>query len=756
MIDVPILVKDALRDGRRLKNYKFMVLEKQVTRNITYMTTFDTNNRQYTTGISELLYVHIEASEPTATVTGRVNFPNSGYLPISIAHTQGTETFEAIGQFRTGSVIDFSAYIGPVFPEIGLTAEALITYTTSYVDDFLIDNNNLVTESVKFDERMASGDTLKFGLSEGASLEFQYFDKPNINGRRIRCEIDVQYDAEVEQILEPNDLITITQAGRITFFYTPSADATERITWTREQSWTYSITEGDPATVNCQPGDTLRAITKIGIKFEDYKPLLWHTIPMGYYDVAQCPMQYSTGIYKPTAYNKLKSEYLDAKANTAIEGMISDVGIDDEITIQTVMDLLLDGYAIEQQTDEVSVTALNQEANEWITYDDWTFKYVGDSTSRKVALCCTTKLMNQNAYDGGGPEFMDKRLQFDLDNYIRALQENFYNFKAYVYANIQDPDAFMATLKAKAPKQLGMSVSSSGGLGFRRFLLSDAVPDGNEVSTTIHAYPIAKLKYLQAIPDFYFHFLNKFGYATSGSGTATYQYAVDFTVYNKPHIYKSDIDSVGSITIHRDKLADVTLRDIIGANFELKCQYGKLDRVTDLFRGVELNNQWLFPRVDLYPANNLYPGGGLTSASAFRSTYSKLWTDSAGEQSFRNLLITYKTLDENDKEVEFSINMEINPDGTIDYDLTGNWLFKNLIWTEENVYTYASAMVNKLKDVHWIPFEMWGAGLPFAETGDEIEIIIGQNTYTSYVLQRQLNGVQNLQDTYINGTLDIF
>lgn len=682
MIDVPVLVKDALRDGRRLKNYKFMVLEKQVTRNITYMTTFDTNNRQYTTGISELLYVHIEASAPTATVTGRVNFPNSGYLPISISHTQGTETFESIGQFRTGSVIDFSAYIGPVFPEIGLTAEALITYTTSYVDDFLIDNNNLVTESVKFDERMASRDTLKFGLAEGSSLEFQYFDKPNINGRKIRCEIDVQY--------------------------------------------------------------------------EDSGTLSYYTIPMGFFDVAQCPMQYSTGIYKPTAYNKLKSEYLDAKANTAIEGMISDVGIDDEITIQTVMDLLLDGYAIEQQTDEVSVTALNQETNEWITYDDWTFKYVGDSTVRKVALCCTTKLMNQNAYDGGGPEFMDKRLQFDLDNYIRALQENFYNFKAYVYANIKDPDAFMATLKAKAPKQLGMSVSSSGTLGVRRFLLSDAVPDGNEVSATIHAYPIEKLKYLQAIPDFYFHFLNKFGYATSGSGTATYQYAVDFTIYNKPRIYKSDIDSVGSITIHRDKLSDVTLRDIIGANFELKCQYGKLDRVTDLFRGVELNNQWLFPRVDLYPATTLYPGGGLTSASAFRSTYSKLWTDQAGEQSFRNLIITYKGLDENDRETDYQVVFEVNDDGTTDYIMTDNWIFKNLVWSYPDVVSLAAGMVSKLREVHWFPFEMWCAGLPYIETGDEVEIILGQNTFKTYVLQRQLSGIQNLQDTYINGTLDIF
>ena len=50
-----------------------------------------------------------------------------------------------------------------------------------------IDNNNLVSESVSIDERMCSGDTLKFGLCEGSSLEFQYFDKPNITGKRVQA-----------------------------------------------------------------------------------------------------------------------------------------------------------------------------------------------------------------------------------------------------------------------------------------------------------------------------------------------------------------------------------------------------------------------------------------------------------------------------------------------------------------------------------------------------------------------------------------
>ena len=65
-------------------------------------------------------------------------------------------------------------------------------------------------------------------------------------------------------------------------------------------------------------------------------------------------------------------------------------------------------------------------------------------------------------------------------------------------------------------------------------------------------------------------------------------------------------------------------------------------------------------------------------------------------------------------------------------------------------------MVLKMRGIKWFPFEMWSAGLPYIEVGDELEIISKDGTYTSYVLQRSLNGIQNLKDTYINGSLDIF
>lgn len=139
-----------------------------------------------------------------------------------------------------------------------------------------------------------------------------------------------------------------------------------------------------------------------------------------------------------------------------------------------------------------------------------------------------------------------------------------------------------------------------------------------------------------------------------------------------------------------------------------------------------------------------------------RSAYQKLWTDTQGAQSFRNLIIKYKGLDDEDKETEYTYIREIDPEGTTDYLMDDNWLFNNLVWDYEDILDYAFAMAGKLKGVTWIPFEMWAAGLPYLETGDEIEIQNSEGTFRSYVLQRTLTGIQNLQDTYINGTLEIF
>ena len=178
----------------------------------------------------------------------------------------------------------------------------------------------------------------------------------------------------------------------------------------------------------------------------------------------------------------------------------------------------------------------------------------------------------------------------------------------------------------------------------------------------------------------------------------------------------------------------------------------------DLFEGVELNQGGLLPADTLYPASNLYPQGN--TEHPFPSSYQKLWTDTVGEQSFRYLFITYKgteTINGQTQEVEKVLQRTINADGTTDYNMSDNWLFKNLVWSDADVGDYADAMVLKMQDIRWFPFEMWAVGMPYIETGDAIEITDKQgNTHTSYVLTRTLDGIQNLQDTFVNGELDIF
>jgi hypothetical protein len=197
----------------------------------------------------------------------------------------------------------------------------------------------------------------------------------------------------------------------------------------------------------------------------------------------------------------------------------------------------------------------------------------------------------------------------------------------------------------------------------------------------------------------------------------------------------------------------VTLRDLQSAVFEIDCQYGKLDRVTDLFAGIDLNNGALFPRDDLYPDDMLLPEG--ISEAGYPAMYSKLWADEGNVRSFRNLIITYKTTS-GGSEVEAQLTKVVNANGTDDYIMDDNWLFRNLIWTAQQVGTYADAMVTKMQNIRWFPFEMWCVGLPYLEAGDAIEIKMKEGTYLSYVLRRTLNGIQNLQDEMINGTLDIF
>ena len=603
--------------------------------------------------------------------------------------------------------------------------------------DFVIDNDTLVKESVKIDERMCTGNQLKFGLCEGSSLEFQYFNHPNITGRQIQAFIDVQYR------------------------------------------------DGN--------GD-----------------LQWYEIPMGFFTVDQCPMQFSTGIRKVTAYNKLKSAYLDEKANAEI---IEAFSFTNTVYITDIIDNLLDGFAIDKPYNKVTPTptipyiSANSQKSSTYTYKTLTgdlgifgpYILVSGSvpitTSTPIGLTTQAYLKLYNSLNG-------LPIRISLPDYLDELDDRIKNF--YI-GELDKISASVSTdvlwerirnLKGDPNSPTYDRYVTNYFFSFTIIYEDDTVEVyGNNALDSKGSFSDLSKMTFQNVKRAYMLIPGAIGFYTSANegisgydftsnnpicygGQQNYLYSDDFVYrivahYDPPKLPNGQtwtpwdvlsevslneitggLSDADFIEVSPTALSDVTLRDLQSAVYELSCQYGKLDRETDLFAGIELNNSRLLPADTLYPANNLYPVGDSLRSDA--SMYQKLWTDSQGVQTFRYLIITYKGLDENNQEVEKILQRTVNADGTTDYNMSDNWLFKNLVWTDEDVGDYADAMVLKMQNVSWFPFEMWCAGLPYIETGDELEISNSEGTYTSYVLQRQLNGIQNLQDTYINGELDIF
>lgn len=753
MIEVPARVKDALKSGDYRKNVKITVPNVVIGYDIVRTDEPISTQQTYTEVWESMEIVGWE-------IEAGANFfvsQKTDKLRIIANHTftywaityNNTVISQGAPDEAGGTVITTDC---PDVPsEVPVSAYHLILYikTNSYQDkpsllpvvfeyleeNHVIDNNNLVAESVKFDERMCSDTELKFGLCEGTSVEFQYFDLPNIRGEHISISIDVQY----------------------------------------------KDTDGT---------------------------LAWYEIPMGQYDVDECSRQASTGIIKATAYNKLKSEYLD---QNVISDILDYVGVGQSKSITDILNYLLTGYHIEKTDwEEVecqlwrypntslisgisggdnwfTINYRTDSSSPWRNYekgysDDYPYTYpsgwrwavyVGRFYYIPNGESPTSTTTHHYKYEQiPMPDIwsnVEKNLWtfFDVRDYDIRVYEgatgHTYVMTTGPYFGVENK---LFNEYALAHKDEGNNISgffgdlySGVGTGVCGY---NAPVDYPEFTTR---YPVIEVPLAIVVEDdSYVGMSPPVPFDKPMVWNVIVQRYEE--VYQKllrlspPKMYRKILSPMEEKTLSYSQLESmnqITLRDLQSAVFEVDCQYGKLDRVSDLFSGIELNNGALYPRDDLYPANNLLPMG--TAEAGYPAMYSKLWADEGNVRTFRNLIITYKgteTVEGQTQEVEKKLQRTVNANGTDDYNMSDNWLFKNLVWSDADVAAYADAMVAKMQNMSWFPFEMWCAGLPYLEAGDAIEIAMQQGTYKSYVLRRNLNGIQNLQDEMINGTLDIF
>lgn len=748
MIDVPIEVKDALRAGTYKKNYRFVVQSWHPVYNWA-----DIYTHEYTDMYEVYSFTFSENG------VYRFHAPSgSGRW-----YTQFMYNGEIIRNVQTYSDMYYEVLSGTTVTMTYSSTSLVIQKqynTPEWGTDFTIDNDNLVSESVSIDERMCSGDTLMFGLCEGSSLEFQYFDKPNITGKRVQAFVDVQYRVGIMGRIDASGSFTTPVNGSYTFEVKKGSATGLYITYAGggdmyvdfvlgQTTDTEELEVGDVVTLNNPSTDALFEVSTD----------MWVTIPMGFFDVKKCSRQASTGIIKATCYNKLQSDYLDAKANDQILAIGSDIGVTNMSTIKNIMDSLLNDYMIDVRMIDPDYGTITVGATQYTqSYMDINLKYIGESTVYHFWITTAGLRIDPIEHNMHCNIDSNKRIQIThLESYITQLEAMVAAFKDTIFHLYQNPEATWELFKQSGISALGCVVHFYGSNAPALYVTDDMIPNivtGNYMIID----SISKLRYLSNVQRIDFNLIGHIMILNSqGSPTGNRLLVAgsNFHEEDYPVITITDnTDQIDNITVNVAELPDVTMREIVSADYELHCQFGQLSRFTDLFSGAELNHSRLYPADSLYPETDLYPSGA--AVSGFKSMYSKLWADEGNIHKWRYLIITYKGLDGDGNETDYTLQRTVNTDGTDDYNMSDNWLFRNLVWTAEQIAEYAEAMVAKMQDVTWFPFEMWCAGLPYLETGDEIEIPLNGESYTSYVLQRQLKGIQNLQDTYINGTLDIF
>lgn len=722
MIDVPVRVKDALRSGDYRKNYKITVEGADVVSEHKYeepeieIYLFYGPLGEYWTTRDILVSLPDDIIKVRIIIDSIVTafgWDNDGYIAwmaepqlFEFDWDNNITTITMPDNFR-----DLSIRGNHVIQNQFIQADTEFTYVkVQGLIDNVIQNDRLVSGSVKFDERMCSDTELKFGLCEGTSVEFQYFDFSSILGKKIYINLDVEYK---------------------------NADGV----------------------------------------FE------WYAIPMGWFDVEEISRQASTGIFKVTAYNKLMSKNLDSKINAELISILDNT-ISKSMPMYELLQLLTEGFAIEKPTGKKDILGslgpYNEEAHAWgIAQADGMGRLyngkrymVGEAVIRLGSgfnrayyyefIINTLSDACQNVYmeylqRTGNPLVWCDETQYPitLSAYINGNYEYSKHFGGYFKITTAGGDIEYPLNRSRQQYDTDFMNNVDNLYIYVPTYIYDELLHEPARSQDInnHNYPSCI-----SMDDYIMGYVTRYREIENMGITMSLALIHGNTLYAFQQISETPADEVIITEAQIASISDdITLRDMQSAVYELNCQYGKLDRVTDLFAGIELNNGGLYPRDNLYPADNLYPQG--TAEAGYPSMYSKLWADEGNIRSFRYLIITYKTtetIEGQTQEVEKTLQRTVNADGTDNYNMSDNWLFRNLIWTSQQVGAYADAMVTKMQNIRWFPFEMWCAGLPFLEAGDEIEIQMREGTYKSYVLRRTLSGIQNLQDEMINGTLDIF
>lgn len=192
----------------------------------------------------------------------------------------------------------------------------------------------------------------------------------------------------------------------------------------------------------------------------------------------------------------------------------------------------------------------------------------------------------------------------------------------------------------------------------------------------------------------------------------------------------------------------ITGRDVVRSLLEICGCLFRLDRENGLPEFVYCTKGGLYPRNDLFPADELYPRSG-TDQLVPNGRYMSVMQDNYQVLNYGRIQVIATSDSNTTKSIcQWEYSEDNGSDNT--YQIIDNIFYSNQNMTYEYQYLYSllQNMFGRISNMGYVPNVTQAIGMPWVECGDRVGIVTYTGGFESFVFRRIMKGVQLLIDTY--------
>lgn len=612
-------------------------------------------------------------------------------------------------------------------------------------------NKDIVSESVIFTESVGSTTGLKFGLCEGATLEFDMFFNQNIRNMKIYAQIEIDIS---------------------------SLDA--------------------------------EFISEYGIESEDV-PYPYYPIPYGYFYVDSCKRDGQNNQRRVVAYqNKWQIDSTSRMIDIGkVERLKMRTCTNSKTTygfdllkficssLNSVSILNMDAISVTENTTQVpSLSSVSKERTfrNW-NPNPWNTQPILQTTQYLDLLSIDIFFTSSQYVPAVINNYVDTGSSSDPIYYMGSASSSFYNatdiFRIIFDDEFldMDGDEDFAELLAKYPQELKPKVNMC-----MSYNTSASPPNNFAIFRQTHKPTSELLMYDDEFAtmdsgDFVVYPYMDNIYSTNVCNTMVVTIPIGYEIWEKSGNTRvvtkqtrfRDISSYKVIDYQFDSMPMTFNRQPVkfytysssftqynaayltteSAKFELstyfadyvemQAKYLRLDRLSESFEVIDLfGKKGLYPANDIYPSEDLYPSDAqhIISKALWRS----VWYDDRASNPYDKVICTWKSPDGDDVYKE-RIIVDPNSEGYFaddyqQYDLSNNFYIKTQgILTEAQVDAVLDNFAEVLKYLSYYVADIEMRALPYMEAGDSVAVLTSDGGFDTFCLRHRISGIHALADS---------